>query len=108
MELEATVDDHLGSDQIAQACWVELAELRPLGQVQHHVSAQQRLLDARDLGEAFARWQPRLRVIDAYVRPRRVQLISDGQRGEFRVSSVPGLNAAPSTAIRLPATLPPA
>ena len=41
VELEAPVDDHFGPDQIAEACRVELAELGPLGQMQHNVSTQE-------------------------------------------------------------------
>ena len=108
MQPEATVDDHLACDQRAEAFRIELAELRPLGQMKYHVGAEQGLLDAGHLGEALARRQSGLRIIDAYVGTRGVQLIGNGQRGELRVSSVPGLNAAPSTAIRFPATLPPA
>lgn len=33
MQLEAAVDDHLGSDQSTKAFWVELTELGPFGQV---------------------------------------------------------------------------
>ena len=89
MKLEAAVDDHLGPDQGTEAFWIELTKLRPLGQVQHHLGAQQRLLDAGYLGEAFAGREFGLRVIDAHVRPRRVHLISNGERG-----AVPGVISA--------------
>ena len=67
--------------RLAEPIRVELAELRPLGQVQHHLGAEQRLLDAGHLGEALARWQSGLRVIDPYVGTAGVQLIGHGQRG---------------------------
>src|SRR5688500_4873559 len=86
MQLEAAVDDHLGSDQSTKAFRVELTELGPLGQVQHHLGAQQGLLDAGHLSEALARSESRLRVIDTYVRACRMQLICNCQRG-----GVPGV-----------------
>src|ERR671912_1034562 len=67
VELEAAVDDALLLAQLAEPLRVELAELWPLGQVQHHLGAEQGLLHARHLGEALPRGQPGLRVKDAYV-----------------------------------------
>ena len=64
MQLEAAVDDHLGCDQLSEVFWIELPELWPLGEVQHHLRAEQRLFDTGHLGKALAGWQSSLRVID--------------------------------------------
>jgi hypothetical protein len=86
VQLEAAVDDHLGCDQFSEAFWIELPEFRPLGEVEHHLGAKQRLLDAGYLGKALPRWQSSLWVIDPYVRPAGMQLIGHSQRR--RVASV--------------------
>ncbi len=66
---------------VAELLRVELAELGPLGEVQHDLGAQQRLLDAGHLGEALPRRQPGLRVVDPYVGAAGVQAVGDGQGG---------------------------
>ena len=57
------------------------AELGPLGQVQHHLGAEQGLLHAGHLGESLAWREPGLRVIDPYVGTMSVQMVGHGQRG---------------------------
>src|SRR4029450_11913977 len=70
----------LGGHRFSEAFWIELPELRPLGEVEHHLGAKQRLLDAGYLGKALPRWQSGLWVIDPYVGPTGVQLIGHSQR----------------------------
>src|SRR3954453_611154 len=79
VQLEAAVDDDFGLDQRRQLLRVELAELRPLGQVQHDLRAQHGLLDAGDLGEALARREPGLGVVDPDVGAVLVQPVGHGQ-----------------------------
>jgi len=74
--------------------------------VQHDVRVRERVEHARVLCDAGL-VDVRLRVVHANLGARLRQAAATVSDGELRVSSVPGLNVAPSTATRLPAALPP-
>ncbi len=97
-------------DHRAQRRRVDLKELRPLGEQQDDVGVAGRLerrVARSQLREGAAAFSMATGSIDPYRARRPLQAAATSSAGESRMSSELGLNAAPSTATRLPTKVPP-